>query len=76
MAARHAVAGSGRDAAQDAVRPGVDSWLDFRTRCDAILDGLPLEQSQPLTVDALCAAIAQRHGRPLTRRPCRTRRGP
>ncbi|WP_435612823.1 hypothetical protein [Streptomyces sp. bgisy159] len=45
------------------------SWSDFRDRCDAILDDLPLPRARPLTIDALCAAIERRHGRPLTLSP-------
>ncbi|MFE4822946.1 hypothetical protein ACFRFU_42360 [Streptomyces sp. NPDC056704] len=54
---------------QDNIRSGADSWSNFRTRCDAILNGLPLEQSQLLTIDTLCAAIEQQHGRRLTLSP-------
>lgn len=54
---------------QDGFRLRAEPWSDFRTRCDAILDGLPLGQAQPLTIDALCASIEQRHGRRLTLSP-------
>ncbi|WP_418960535.1 ImmA/IrrE family metallo-endopeptidase [Streptomyces tritici] len=46
-----------------------DSWADFRAHCDAVLDGLPLEPAQPLTIDALCAAIERQRGRRLTLSP-------
>ncbi|SEQ10324.1 hypothetical protein SAMN04487983_100371 [Streptomyces sp. yr375] len=54
---------------QDGIRSETDPWSDFRTRCDIILDGLPLGQAQALTVEALCAAIEQQHGRRLTLSP-------
>ncbi|WP_367325714.1 hypothetical protein [Streptomyces sp. HUAS ZL42] len=54
---------------RDGIRLRAESWPDFRTRCDAILDGLPLGQSQPLTIDALRAAIEQQHGRRLALSP-------
>ncbi|MGC0332163.1 hypothetical protein RKD23_005153 [Streptomyces sp. SAI-170] len=53
----------------DGRRARTDTWSDFRTRCDAILDDLPLDPSQPPTIDALCAAIEERHGRALTLSP-------
>ncbi|MFG2131781.1 hypothetical protein ACGFNV_28725 [Streptomyces sp. NPDC048751] len=54
---------------RDGNRLRAESWSDFRTRCDAILDGLPLGRSQPLTIDALCAAIQEQHGRRLSLSP-------
>lgn len=52
-----------------------ESWSDFRARCDAILDGLPLDRSAPVTVEALCAAIERRHGRRLRLSPLPPRAG-
>ncbi|GAA2230005.1 hypothetical protein [Streptomyces indiaensis] len=50
---------------RDGFRLRAESWSDFRTRSDAILDALPLGQSQTMTIDSLCAAIEQQHGRRL-----------
>ncbi|CAL9437259.1 ImmA/IrrE family metallo-endopeptidase [Streptomyces sp. enrichment culture] len=53
----------------DGSRSRDETWADFRARCDSILDGLPLDPAQPLTIDALCAAIERQNGRPLTLSP-------
>ncbi|MFE2262997.1 hypothetical protein [Streptomyces griseosporeus] len=60
---------------QDGAQGREESWSDFRARCDAILDGLPLDRSAPVTVEALCAAIERRHGRRLRLSPLPPRAG-